>query len=411
MSNHDPLRDALRHRAEELGDPHPFTLDDVKGRARGIRRRRAAVTGLAAAAVLAVAVPTGLTVTDRVGSPDRAPVAGASATPSEGGSSTPAPTGPHRVTLTTDRPVTAETPGVAFLYDGLIMEGDYRLAVEEDYTEFAPVGGGWVGVRRDDEGKAFVDLLDSEGEVLVSAPSTGSLAASGNGTVAVYATPDGELMTVTPEAGRMSLVDPAALPSGILEPVAVTGSDSCDQDAAGGGCAVFFDSQDGAEQRAWSATAKGIVSEFPDLLSLGGMSPDGSLSGVTSVSEDNSACSAVLGPDWEKSWETCDYTLGQFSPDGRYVIGHPAQRSGIGDSSVAILDARTGDLLAEFANSETNPAFIDNVVWDADNTLVATVFEDTWSLMRMTPDGKLTAMAGGNSDNIDEVPIVFATQP
>ena len=100
MSNHEPLRDALRSRADQLGDTHPLTLDDVKGRARGIRRRRAAVSGLAAAAVLAVAVPIGIGVTDSVRTdPDDPPVAGPSVSPS---ASSPLPAGPHRVTLTTE---------------------------------------------------------------------------------------------------------------------------------------------------------------------------------------------------------------------------------------------------------------------------------------------------------------------
>lgn len=414
MSNHDPLRDALRDRADQLGDTSPLTLDDVKGRARGIRRRRAAVSGLAAAAVVAVAVPVGISVTDRVGNPDRPPVAGPSVTPSESGSSRPVPEGPHRVALTTDLPLRTETPGIPYHYDGSIVDGTESVRVEEEYRSFTPVGGGWVAVRSDDEGNSFVDLLDGEGDVLVSAPSTGSLAASDNGTVAVYATPDGELVTVTPGGERMSLVDPEALPGGVLEPVAVNGADTCDPDSAGGGCVVFFNHQDLEEEGAWSATSKGIVSPFPDFLSLGGQSPDGLLSGIVSRAEDNSVCSAVLGENWDKQlWETCDYALGKFSPDGRYVIGHPANQSGFGDASVAILDARTGDLVAEFSNSRENPASIFDVTWDADSTLVATVFESgTWALMRMTPEGELSLMreTTGDEDPAD-VPIVFATQP
>jgi WD40 repeat protein len=220
-------------------------------------------------------------------------------------------------------------------------------------------------------------------------------------------------VTVTEDAERMSLVDPEALPEGILEPVAVFGSRSCDPDSAGGGCVVLFNSQDGEEQGAWSATAKGIVSPFPDLLSIGGIAPDGTLSGVASVSEDLSACSVVLGRDWARQeWSTCDYSLGKFSPDGRYVIGHPAQQSGIGDASVAILDARTGDLLAEFQNSEEHQSFINDVVWDSDSTLLATVFEDGWwQLMRMTPQGELSSVLPNLGEDPDDVPLQLATQP
>ena len=66
MNTHDELRGALQRRADGVGwdaGDHPLDLADVQGRARGIRRRRVAVSGLAAAAVLAVAVPVGLNAT------------------------------------------------------------------------------------------------------------------------------------------------------------------------------------------------------------------------------------------------------------------------------------------------------------------------------------------------------------
>lgn len=413
MTDHEPLRDALRHRADQLGDSHPLTLDDVKGRATGIRRRRNAVSGLAAAAVLAVAVPVGIAVTDSAGiNPDRPPVAGESVTPSPDGTSTPdtspVPETPQKVALTTEVDETGYAPDIPYLYQGAIVRPDgTEVTVEADYQALAPVGDEWVALRNE-EGDFSVDLLDAEGNVTGSSPSTYTLAVSQDGTAVSWATPDGELMTVTPGAAPTSLVDPEALPAGTLSPVAMIGSDSCDQDAEGGGCTVYFNSDDVEEQGAWSATAKGIVSELPQLLSAGGVSPSGAISGIVSVDEMNSVCSVVL----QASWDTCDYALGQFSPDGRFVIGHPAQQSGIGESSVAILDAGTGELLAEFQNSREHQSFIGNVVWDTDSTLLATVFEEgSWSLMRMTAAGELTSVLDDIGDNMDEVPLQLSTRP
>ena len=359
--------------------------------------------------MLAVAAPIGLAVTDGIGTdPSNPPVAGPSTTPSES-----TPSGPRRIALTIDVEESSGAPAIPYQYDGnLLLPDGTEVPVDEDYRSFAPAGDGWVAVRADDEANLFVDVLDSAGEVLVSAPSTGSLAASADGTIAVYATPDGELMAVTAGGERTSLVDPAGLPDGTLEPVAVNGSGSCDPESADGGCVVFFNSEDGEEQGAWSATSKGIVQPLPDFLWLTGLSPDGSPSGVVSVAEDTSTCSAV-GRDWDKvAWETCDHMVGRLSPDGRYVIGRPVVGDGIGDSSVAILDARTGDLLAQATNSEEHPAFINDAVWDTDNSVLMTVFEkDTWSLLRMTPDGELTEVLGDLGDDMDDVPVVLATQP
>ena len=64
MSNHDEdrLSRGLHDRADSLHGA-PLELDDVKRSARGIRRRRQVLAGLAVAAVVAVAVPVGISAT------------------------------------------------------------------------------------------------------------------------------------------------------------------------------------------------------------------------------------------------------------------------------------------------------------------------------------------------------------
>jgi hypothetical protein len=412
MSNHDPLRDALRDRADQLGDASPLSLDDVKGRARGIRRRRLAVSALAAAAVVAVAVPAGIAVTGDLGtSPDRAPVAGPSGTPS------PSPTrstsqGPVEVTLTTDVDATSYEPGIPFIVDGRIVRPDgTEVRVDADYQQLAPLGDGWAALRND-EGSYTVDLLDADGKVVSSKPSTGWLAVSEDATVVSYATPEGRLMTVTADSQPMPVAPREALPGGQLAPRAVVGSGSCVKNAANGGCMVFFDRMDsGSRAGGYSVDAQGAV--HPLLLSVNGLAPDGAVSGLISINEDQGgSCSAVLLPDGDDAWKTCQFTLGQFSSDGKYVIGHPAYQDGLGDNSVAILDARTGDVLAKYTNSEQHPSFINNVVWDTDGTLLATVFESgSWSLMRMTASGELSSVAGDLGNDMDRVPLVLSTRP
>jgi hypothetical protein len=415
MTRQDPLRDALRSRADQLGDTSPLSLDDVKGRARGIRRRRTAVSGLAAAAVLAIAVPAGIAVSDRMtGTREPDVAASPSATPTTGESTpdaTPAPKGPVTVALTVEEDAVSYAPEIPYLYDGAIVRPDgTEVPVAGDYLALAPVGDGWAAIRND-EGQFSLDLLAADGTVTGSEPSTWSLASSRDGTVVAWATPDGELMIVTPDSAPMPLPDPQALPAGNLEPIEAVGSDSCVENASDGGCLVFFNSDDVQQQSAWSAGANGTVTEIGDLLALGGTAPDGSVSGLVSVS-DTGSCSVVLGRDGGEQWKTCDYMLGRFSPDGRYVIGHPAYLDGIGDSSVAILDADTGDLLAEATNSAEHQSFINNAVWDSDNTLLASVFEEgTWSLMRMTAAGELTTVLGNLGDNMDEVPLVLPALP
>jgi len=124
-----------------------------------------------------------------------------------------------------------------------------------------------------------------------------------------------------------------------------------------------------------------------------GAASDGRVAGVISTS-DRGSCSGVFSANERLLWKTCDYTLGTFSPDGRYVMGRPANLDGLGDGLVAILDAETGDMVSEFANDEQTQAIIGQAVWETDRTMLATVYQDgAWSLMRLTDLGELQKVA------------------
>ena len=414
MSSHDRLRDALRNRADQLGHTSPLTLDDVKGRARGIRRRRVAVSVLAAAAIVAVAVPAGVAVTGEAGGrPDSGPAASGTPTPSPSRTpdSSPSPRAPYEVSLTTVTEGHGGEPQVPYIFHGVINRPDgSTVPVHADYVDLAPLGDGWAATRTDDQGNAFVDVLSADGVVTGSYASTGSLAVSADGSVVSYATPDGRLMVLTPGSAPRPLVDPSALPGGPLTPVAVNGSGSCTENAANGGCTVLLDGSDGAPG-AYSASGDGTVTKLPQLRTVGGLSPDGAVSGTVSYT-DSGSCSAVLEQDGTTAWKTCDYTLSSFSPDGRYVVGRPAYIDGFGDPSIAILDARTGAPLAVYRNSSDHQASVYDFTWDRDETVLASVYEGgSWSFMRMSADGQLTTLVGGLDDPQEHPPVVLTTRP
>ena len=167
MNTHDDLpgglHGALQRRADGVGwesGDHPLSLVDVQGRARGIRRRRVAAGGLAAAAVLAVAVPLGL---QTVGSAGTAPpVDPANPSPSQSLEPSPddratedvaPPVNPVGQLLTTDRPDVAEQ-SLTTVTPGRIDPpgGASPVPVEADYTSVVPagqrVGGGPLRRRR-----------------------------------------------------------------------------------------------------------------------------------------------------------------------------------------------------------------------------------------------------------------------
>lgn len=401
MNHEDRIGATLRRHAEDVTHGHPLGLDDVKHRARGLRRRRTAVSGLAAAAVLAVAVPVGLSLDGGPSAPQR-PDSGPAAAP------TVPDSGPKDGVLTTEVDASSAEPGVPYFYDGAIRlpDGD-TVPVSADYRDLAALGDGWVAVRWGDDGDSYVDLLDGAAEVTFTEPSTGPLAVSHDGSVVAYGTPDGALMTVVAgdEPRRLNDTD---LPA--PAPTAVIGSGSCEAESPGGGCVVYYDSySDGGGAY---LTSKGIGGALPGgLRTVAGLSSAGELSGITELLIDGS-CSAVLGAAAEREWRTCDHTVGRFSPDGEYVLGHPAYRDGIGDGSLAILDAETGEVVAEWQTAGGTEAFLNDAVWDTDGTVLATVHQQgTWSLMRMNPDGGLSTVLGDLGGTAEEVPLHLPSRP
>jgi hypothetical protein len=109
---------------------------------------------------------------------------------------------------------------------------------------------------------------------------------------------------------------------------------------------------------------------------------DGSCSGVT----DPRAGTKLL-------WRTCDYSLGAFSPDGRYIVGLAAYSDGPGSPSLSILDARTGEPVVDYRGPQGRQTFIgvDQVVWEDDDTVLATVSQDTEQrIVRAETNGALS---------------------
>ena len=406
MSDHEPLRDALRTRADQLGDASPLTLDDVKGRAKGIRRRRTVTTGLAAAAVLAVAVPAGIAVTGQVGTDPRSPpVAGPTVTPSQ----RPSPdSGVKDGVLTTDVDAESYAPAIPYLYDGRVTLPDGEtIPVRGEWDALVMLGESTVVVA--DAGRQELQVVGSEGTIAATYPSTGELAGSADGSLVLYATPEGRLAVLTETGDREELPPASQLQTPV--PVGISGSGSCDP-AVNGGCLVYL-TDAGEQPGGYSLTSKGILNPLGDYRSLRDVSADGWVSGVVSVDDlEPGSCSEVRADAFDERprWSTCEHTVDTFSPDSSLVVGLPPYLDGVGSSSLAILDASDGSVAAEWINTRRTQAFVRSVAWDEDGTVLATVYEKgSWSLMRFSADGGLSKVQDlGEGEGEDfSVPLVL----
>ena len=387
----DKLTRALHAQVEHMHDA-PLQLSDIQGRATRIRRRRQALgTGLAVAAV-AVIVPAAVVLGDALpqSSPDPDPAQTAT------GSPTIAPDLTRLVVK--DLPRGGE-PGVTYVHGGEIIEADgTATVVSSEYSDVVRTGSGWVGLTADENGNWRLEELDRSGEVVGATPSSETLAVTSD--LAHYAWFD-------PRTRRLAAVDTTDGPTRSwnlaetdLAPAGMLAADE-----------VVYNVH-GVDPAAMVAAPDGSTKPIPGLLTAADASDTTGLgSGLVSVQEAGS-CSAVVRPGTgERLWQTCEVTLGAFSPDGRHLIGYPAYRDGVGDGELAIYTAE-GRPLWHLTSYQANPWFINDVVWEDDAHLLATVFQDgTWHLVRFGVDGsaELASPAIGGSDDMAP-PVQYAAR-
>lgn len=424
MNSNDELRDALRRRADRLGDDQPFTLSDVQGHARHIRRRRLAVSGLAAAAVLAIAAPIGLILADGPGSSRSVDPANPSPTPSPSQTVEPkvkdgAPRG--TTYLKGDVPGSTVPVGIPYLEEDEIVTADGRIGLSgKRYQDIEPFGERWLATRANPvDGYTTLDLIEPDGSIVTSWDRSGYPALSADGTLAAFSRADGSIQTLqVGEEAALEIKVPEKGNDGIGV-LAIRGSDTCQEGENGSaGCTVWFTTDQGSEY----ISSHGNGDTTGPVLSATTVSDAGEVGGFIDSSglvddPDFESCSAVLEPDsWKQQWRTCDYSLGAFSPDGRYLIGKPAYLDGIGFGSVAILDAATGKPVWEFTGDKADydagrNVYFTDVAWDTDGSLLGTLYyDDAWHLVRMFDNGRIEDALGGavSGGGYDDIPIYLS---
>jgi hypothetical protein len=88
-------------------------------------------------------------------------------------------------------------------------------------------------------------------------------------------------------------------------------------------------------------------------------------------------------------WRAAGWGLGQFSNDGRYVLGvQPADGS---PDTYAVFDAATGRRITTFSLGSIAPRFVGSPAWDINDTLLAAVTANrTSAIVRIDLDGRVT---------------------
>jgi hypothetical protein len=368
----DLFDDELRHSLSTQADRVPRVPDLGRSairRAHGIRRRRRIASGVAVAALVAIAVPLGLKIGDVV---------------SHGQDPIELPTGPTRVELDLQTLAAGDQPIVPYLDRRTIVGDGFEIEVpgKTPITGIAPVddgvyvatgdgGGGWPVTRYSTDGEA-----EDLGSVLNGpvASTDGRWVAYLTGETDEFGNSDGPatLVLVDDDTGQQSSV---TLPGPVdaYEVAIHAVSDGT----------VFFTPSDRRTGRSmslqsWSAgdTAPEPVAGNFDATAI---SPDGSVIASLTKVTDFGSCSAVVDrTEGNALWRTCDYSVRGFTPDGAYVWAFPSDTEGYGPTAVAILDAATGDLVRHYepAARFQHPITFVNAVFEDDQHLLIQAEQD-----------------------------------
>lgn len=320
---HEELRVALHKHAGAL-PPRPDLARAAIRQAHGIRRRRRIGGAVAAAALVAVAVPVGLQAGDSLsrrgqdvqpvdvtpGPPDRTAVVSAA-----------------QVSVDLKELAAGSPPATPYVAQRQLLTDDSTidLGVSPDLITRVAFAGGQPHVSVHDEG-GMLTLRSGEQELPISdgpwsSPDQRYVAYLGDGSLTVVDTDDGSEATLpTGPSDYLPFVTFVE-----DEVYVVQGNDDALlrwRIGAPAGAPV-----DGVLRPTAVSTDGGVVADMYKVDDLSA-----------------SSCTRLMSlSTGDVRWETCKHRIEGFSPDGRYVWGSAAYQDGAGDTYAVVLDAGTGE--------------------------------------------------------------------
>jgi hypothetical protein len=377
MSTEERLGRTLREQADGIDD-RPLTLGDVRGRARQIRRRRAAAVAGGLALVAAVVLPVAL-------------LSGA-----DGDSSDPDPAKPSPT-----RAVDPHDTGVPTLQDGVIIYADGpRIPLPGELRQtadgFAVLGTDrYVVTSPAPDGEREATLVDQAGRQVDRFPLYSGITAAPDRTSVAWISADQTLHLLLAGSDAPSILD-----LGDVRPTQTTAITGDCADV----CTIAVRTATGGDLGGTvMVTSEGEVTDGPaGVPAVAAISPNGSLiAGFDSVDEDGiHLCGGMYDVGvGDYVWDGCEDNVFQFSPDGALVATSFGE--GLGPRAVRIRDAHSGTTLAEVTGSR-----VASTAWEDATHLLAVVVEDdgSTSLQRIGLDGPSETVLDGFTTSGDDLP-------
>jgi hypothetical protein len=308
--------------------------------------------------------------------------------PTPSASSTGSTGSPEAITVSLKGLKPGATPGLAYLlHEGpawrLMLPGGGSVPVGRAYYDFAMTGGsGFVGMRIGDA--SVVDVVDGSGSVTHTEKAIGyQLAVTPDGQMVGWVRPGG--VPVDYEVATDEVLTGPKVQGG-TDLAALAGKKTCrEAESEVNGCLWLV--ADG-DQGTWGASSHGIVDQLPGLGTAADIDDDGYVVGISSTSDEGS-CSVFIRAWRKPRWETCDYRLRTFSPQGSRISATNAYADGLGDTQLAVL-GRDGSVQQEF-RAARGVTFM-TARWEDEDHLLVVAYaqgksQNGWSILRLGVDG------------------------
>ncbi|WP_340540550.1 hypothetical protein [Nocardioides sp. GXZ039] len=343
----------------------PLTLDQIRGRAGSIKRRRA---GMVVAGVLATAALITPVALIAGGSDDslQPPVATHTPTASDTANVQPPANQGDQVPYLSGRKLHRADGSTLVLpqaYEGATDLGDRVVAWANNPDELNEIT---VDVLYVQDSRA--DFSDSYAAALPPLTSQG-------GSYVVFVSTDGALQTVWGDGERVLA---EGLPRYATTPVAAVGEDCATE------CRVYVTLE--KEQRSVAIDQDGTQTPVaPGKSRVSAASANGEVVAVIRFVDDFTACSEVLDTRTGAVVvpETCDYRFDDISPDGEHLLAVDPQTDGFGPAQVTVLDR---DLNKVATVDTTRSQGIGGYRFLDDQTVVASIYDFgsvTWKLVTL----------------------------
>lgn len=408
IDERDLLIRELKARAAGFDSPG-VGFDAVRDGARRVRRRRAvAGVAVAAAVVTGVVLPVGLAVAPDGQELDR-PVEQPTVTRPSEPAREPRPDGTFPLTL--EGLPRGEEPQVSYVVaeDRTLFTAEGRVELPEAYSQITAYRDGWLAVDGGQNGYETV-VLDEDLQVQRRTPGGAGIVTDADDSRVLHVRRGASGTTVVDEpvtAGDdRAAVSWRAPGPGVIVPVGYLDE----------GTVVF---QTSGEPDA--AVTMGTADDAPATVPLEGFlrvtaasEATGLVAGQTSWNPRGS-CWGVMRPAESTSdlvWETCDYSLYGFSPDGRYVIAGPPDFDFWGPGELTVLEVGSWEPVVRLRPERGVAVQVSQATWEDADTIVAVLTEgEEFGVVRVELSGRLELVSDTHPSTNMNLPLWLADLP